>query len=280
MVKTAVALGTFDGVHLGHRAVIENVVTSPYRRVAVTFVVPPKALLGKSTGVITSAWQRRELLKGCGIDAVEFLDFNSCKDMSPLDFLKDLKDRYNCALISCGFNYRFGKDGAGETALLADFCSKNGIELKVVDPVCENVTVVSSSFLRSDLQQGRVETVKRLCGYNFGFSAEIVHGDARGRTIGFPTVNQIYPDELVKVKFGVYKSVVTVNGKSYNAITNIGVRPTFKTDFVSAETHIIGFNGDVYGCIADLRLIKFIRDEKKFDSLDELKQAIKNDLQN
>ena len=278
--KTAVALGTFDGVHLGHRAVIEKVVNSPYKKVAVTFLLPPKSVLDKSTGVITSAHGKKELLKNCGIEQVEFLDFNACRDMAPLEFLNDLKKKYNCALISCGFNYRFGKDGAGDTALLADFCQKNGIELFVAEPVCENGTVVSSSLIREELKNGRVEAVERLCGYNFGFSAEIIHGDARWRTIGFPTVNKMYPSELIKVKFGVYKSRITVGGQEYNGITNIGVRPTFKTDYVSAETHIIGFSGDVYGQLADLRLVKFIREEKKFHSLDELKQAINNDLLN
>ena len=278
--KTAVALGTFDGVHSGHRAVIQRVVESPYKKVAVTFLVPPKSVLDKSTGILTPPHRKKELLKNCGIEQVEFLDFKDCRHMAPLDFLSELKQKYNCALISCGFNYRFGKDGAGDTALLSDFCEKNNIVLLVAEPVCENGTVVSSSLIREELKNGRVEAVKNLCGYDFGFTAEIIHGDARGRTIGFPTVNQIYPSELVKVKFGVYKSRITLGGQEYNGITNIGVRPTFKTDFVSAETHIIGFSGDAYGQTADLRLVKFIREEKKFDSLDELKQAINNDLQN
>ena len=139
-------------------------------------------------------------------------------------------------------------------------------------------TVTSSTLIRSLLANGELERVNDLCVAPFGFAAEVVHGDARGRTIGFPTVNQNYPKDKAPVKFGVYKSEITVNGKTYRAITNIGKRPTYKLDYIIAETYIVDFSKDVYGKTADLRLLKFIRPEKKFSGIEELKKQIEEDI--
>ena len=163
--------------------------------------------------------------------------------------------------------------------MLKEFCEQNGITLKVLDPICVDEQIISSTYVRSLLRDGLVEEANKLLADNFGFCAEVIKGDERGRTLGFPTANQQYPDELIDVKHGVYKSLVTVNGKTYNAITNIGHRPTFKTEQVGSETYILDFYGDIYGVPTDVRLIKFLREEQKFDSIEQLKDAIKKDIE-
>lgn len=278
MDRTAIALGTFDGVHSGHRAVIGSAVKSGFKAVAVTFKTPPKAFFDKSIGLLMSPDEKKERLQELGISETLFMDFSEFKEMSAEDFLKFLTDKFSVSKICCGFNYRFGNCGKGDTALLEEFCNKNGIVLTIIPPVLWEEKQISSTLIREMLKNGEIKKANKLLCCPFGFTGEIIHGDARGRTIGFPTVNQRYPEYLTKVKFGVYKSVITVEGKKYKAITNIGVRPTYETEYVSAETHIIDFSGDIYGKKANLQLLEFLREEKKFDSLDELKNAIEQDI--
>ena len=278
MNKTAIALGTFDGVHIGHLAVIKAAVNSGFKPVAVTFAKPPKAFFDEGIECLTSQREKDQKLRDAGIKEIYYIDFLEFKDMSAIDFLEYLKVTYNCAYISCGFNYRFGKNGSGDIKKLSQFCKNNDITLNITDEVTCDGEAVSSTKIRSLLKEGAVERANRMLGYNFGFSSVVIHGDARGRKIGFPTANQPYPEGIVKVRQGVYKSVICINGKSYKAITNIGYRPTYKTQQMGAETHIIDFYDDIYGYVADLRITHFIRDEKKFNSVQELKEAINNDL--
>lgn len=277
--RTAVCLGTFDGVHSGHKKVIEAAVGSGYTPVAVTFDMPPKSYFGKDAGLLKLRAEKDELLSCLGIKKTVYLDFGEVCDYSPEQFLSLLKNTYNCAYISCGFNYRFGKDGAGDTQTLRRFCEENGITLSVSEPIMEGDEVVSSTLLRQKLSLGQVDTVNRICGTLFGFSGEIIHGDARGRTLGFPTVNQLYPRELAPLRHGVYRTEIMVDSKKYTGITNVGVRPTFENDFVSCETYILGFSGDVYGLSADIRFTEFIREEKKFSSVEELTSQIEKDVE-
>ncbi len=275
--KTAIALGTFDGVHIGHKAVINAAVNSGFKPIAVTFEKPPKAYFDSSIGQITTAFGKDEKLRECGIKEIHYIDFAAVRNMSPLEFLEHLKTKYNPAFICCGFNYRFGKNGAGDTALLERFCKENDIALRKTEPVTVGNEVVSSSIIRKLLLNGEIKKANSLLGYEFYVNSEIIHGDSRGRQIGFPTANQIYPENLIKVKFGVYKSRTTVNGRTYNSITNIGLRPTFETERIGLETYILDFDGDIYGQVAKVALLSFIREEKKFGSIDELKAAIEED---
>ncbi len=278
MDKTAIALGTFDGVHLGHRAVIEGAVKSGETAVAVTFLKPPKAYFQKNIGLLMTPEDKKKEFEKLGIDRTFFMDFSEVREMSAEDFLRFLTETFNPSHISCGFNYRFGNCGKGDTALLEDFCQKNSIALTVIPPVLWDGEQISSTLIRECLNNGQVVRANKLLGRPFGFTAEIIHGDKRGRTIGFPTVNQMYPKSLTTLKFGVYKSSITVEGVKYKSITNIGVRPTFKTQYVSAETHIIGFDGEIYGQTVTVELLEFLREEKKFGSTEELKNAIEQDI--
>ena len=275
-MKRAIALGTFDGVHKGHRAVLN--LPDDMQKTAVIFALPPKAHLSGAPRSIMTAKDKCAALKKIGIDEIFTLDFDRVKDMPPEDFLVFLKEKFSPALISCGFNYHYGKNAAGNTQMLGDFCKRNGIEFNCHGAVSEDGEPVSSTRIREYLKNGEIEAANALLTFPFSFTAEVISGDRRGRTIGFPTVNQRYPSELIPIKFGVYKTKIILDGAEYRGITNIGIRPTFKTDYIISETYIIGFSGDLYGKSVTVEPLRFVRGEVKFSSVEELKRQIQNDI--
>lgn len=275
-MKTAIVLGTFDGLHAGHRAVIEK--AAGFYSVAVTFDIPPKNFFTGEPQLLMQLTERVARLKALGVDEVDIQNFADVKNIVADHYLQQLKQKYNPQRIVCGFNYRFGKDATGDTVLMGEFCEKNGIEFICVDPVENDGAVLSSTYLRGLLRDGGVEKAAEQIFGGFTFTAPVMHGDARGRELGFPTANQEYPKELVKLKFGVYISRVTIDGKQYDAITNVGVRPTYKTDTVGCETYIKDFSANIYGKEITTELLRFVREERKFSSIDELKNAILNDV--
>lgn len=274
--KVAVALGTFDGVHKGHRQVLD--IPSCYKKIAVMFLNPPKSVLKANKELLNLPEEKIKIIKQLGIDDIHILDFNSVKDMSAEDFLLFLKKEFSPSLISCGFNYRFGKEAKGDTAMLESFCKENKIILRCCPPATEDGEVISSTRIRKLLMMGEVEAANKLLMDSFSFVSTVISGDKRGRTIGFPTINQQYPADLVKPKFGVYKTKVYIDEKQYSGITNIGVRPTYPADFIISETYIEDFSGNLYGKDIKISLISFLREEKKFSSLEELKKQIKEDI--
>lgn len=277
-MKNALCLGSFDGLHNGHIRVLS--VPPGYKKTVVTFKIPPKAVMTCNTSLIMSLEDKCDALKEIDADEIFLLDFESVRDMEALDFLEMLNEKYHPSLISCGFNYHFGKGGQGDTEILKEYCNKNGIELQIINPVKVEENIISSTMIRNLLQNGEIEKANSFLYKPFSYKSIVVSGDKRGRTIGFPTVNQRYPDDLVKIKFGVYKVKVLIKGKSYVGITNIGKRPTFETDYVISETYIKDFSGDLYGESIRIVPIDFLREEKKFSSLEELKKQILVDITN
>lgn len=275
-MKIAIALGTFDGVHIAHRKVLD--LPKDYKKIAVTFKKPPRMFFEKKAELIMNYEDKCKALKELGFDEVLPLDFEKVKDTEPYDFLELLWQKYSPSVISCGFNYRFGKNGLGDTELLSRFCEEKGITLKISDAVLSDGEVVSSSKIRKLLKSGNIEKANELLYKPFSFSAQVVGGDRRGRTIGFPTINQKYPENLVTLKFGVYKTKVLFDGKLYEGITNIGIRPTFESHYVISETYIKAFSGDLYSKTVVIEPVAFLREEKKFASLEELKKQINEDI--
>lgn len=275
-MKTAIALGTFDGLHIGHRAVIEK--TMNFYSIAVTFEIPPKNIICGESQLLILPDERKKLLKSIGINQVDMQKFEDVRTTDAEEYLYLLCEKYNPSRIVCGFNYRFGKEAKGDTTLIAEYCQKNNIEFCCVPPQCDGSQVVSSTAIREYIKSGDIEAANKLLYTPFSFTEKVIHGDARGRTLGFPTANQNYPQLLVKAKFGVYISKVTVDNKTYDAITNIGIRPTFETDNIGCETYIKDFNGEIYGKQIKTQLLKFVRTEQKFNSIFELKEAISKDI--
>lgn len=279
--KTAVALGNFDGMHVGHMAVLEAAKgfrTDGLVPVAVLFDEHSmKAITGIAPPMLMTVGERNEFIIKNGLK-IETIIFNEIKNLSPEDFVeKILFEKLGAAAVCCGYNYRFGKNAAGTAQTMREICGKLGIRCKITGEVDVAGCAVSSTQIRKLIENGEIKEATEMLGHRFGFSSPVVDGDKRGRTLGFPTINQELPKELVLPKFGVYQTDVTVEGKHYKGVTNIGRRPTVGTEKILSETYIINFHGNIYGESVDIRLIKFIRPERKFSSFDELAHQIKTD---
>lgn len=279
---SAVALGFFDGLHLGHIAVVQRaLLRREVSSVVFTFndkTALPKFREKKGNCIITYE-QKAELFEEAGADFLYAPDFGEIKDFSAREFVeKILKDRLCAAYVVCGYDFRFGRGGEGNPDILSALCHEHGIACEVVPPVRIGGEIVSSTEIRRLIRLGEIEKANRLLGYELSYELPVVKGNEIGRTIGFPTINQKIPDYMVSPKNGVYKSWTTVDGKTYRSITNIGVKPTV-TDRgeVVTETHIIGFHGDLYGKTVKISLRGYLRGERKFESLSALKAQLSYD---
>lgn len=279
--RTAVALGNFDGMHVGHMAVLEaakSFESEGLMPVAVLFDEHSlKAITGKAPAMLMTVTERNRIINENGL-RIETLVFNEIRDLSPSDFVeKILVGRLGAAAVCCGYNYRFGKGASGTAQTMSEICGRLGLQCRVSGEVDVDRCAVSSTKIRGFIENGEIEKANKMLGRPFGFSSRVIDGDKRGRVLGFPTINQIIPEELAMPRFGVYQSVVTVNGEKFKGVTNVGKRPTVGTKKILSETHILDFDRDIYGENVDVRLIKFIRPEKKFSSFDELARQIKSD---
>lgn len=274
--ELAAALGSFDGLHLGHRQVIGNTLSVPGLRPAViTFQQNPSVSLQKKpVPLLTTNEQKLALLEEMGVEVVYLLPFDRIRDMEPEDFVEALYRICRVRALSCGFNFRFGKNGRGDAGLLKELCREKGMELSVTPSVSIAGETVSSTRIRACLEQGDVQQAGQLLGRPFGYDFEVTHGRQLGRTWGTPTINQPFPAGYVLPRFGVYASLVEVEGQKYYGVTNIGVKPTVGSDCALSETWIPEFSGDLYGKKVPVELLDFIRPERKFDSLDQLKNEI------
>ncbi len=280
--KTAVALGNFDGLHKGHLAVINEAVMEKHNGLLPCILTfdshPQKTLRGSAPKRIMTKKLCEKTTAMLGCQTIR-LSFEEVRNMSPEEFFnKILIKKLNVGFVSCGFNYRFGKNGEGNADTLRSLCKNAGIGFKCAEEVLYNGEVISSTRIRQAIENGDIENANNMLGRHFAYDSEVVHGDRIGkRILGFPTINQLFPDTHVVPKNGVYASATEVDGRLYPSMTNIGKRPTVNGDELRSETCIIGFSGDLYGSHPEVRLLKLIREEKKFPSLEALSEQLKND---
>lgn len=284
--RTAVALGYFDGLHLGHMGVIGAAMAQKELAPAV-FTFNCDTTLPKFRGPedIISFENKRELMERIGVKYLFAPDYAEVCTLTDEEFVKSiLIDRLNAGFACCGRSFRFGKGGCGTPERLAEIGAKYGMRTEIVQDVCLDGQVISSTRIREHIRRGEIEQANRLLGYELWYRLPVVRGNEIGRTISFPTINQVIPDTNIIPKYGVYKSIVEVGGKQYKGVTNIGVKPTVqhRNDGTGAvmETHIIGFDGDLYGQNIAVALVRYIRPEVKFSGLEELKQQISRDKEN
>lgn len=280
--KTAVALGNFDGMHVGHIAVIKKAKSyaeKGFVPVAVLFDEhSKKAITGKAPPMLMTVAERDAIIKENGL-RIEKLIFGEIQNLSPREFVKKiLIDCLNARVVCCGYNYRFGKDALGTAEELKNICEDFGVLCETVGEVEVASCSVSSTEIRGLIKNGELKKANKMLGRPFGFTAKVIDGDKRGRRLGFPTMNQELPNGLVLPRFGVYGSEITIDGRKYKGITNIGKRPTVGTERILSETYIIDFDGDIYGKNAEVRLLNFIRPEKKFNSFEDLAAQIETDI--
>lgn len=275
------ALGNFDGIHKGHRAVLEKALGEAKKRGLVPAVLlfdehPKKALFGEAPPFLITNADKRNELSQMGFSIVT-ARFSEVKDLSCEQFITGIYCSLNVRAISCGYNYHCGKDAVGDVSRLENECQKLGIALFVAEKQIFEGEAVSSTRIRLALQNGELKLANAMLGREFSYCLEVVSGDRRGRLLGFPTINQFFPQDFVRLRRGVYASKVCLSNKWYPAVTNIGVRPTIDGESFRSETCILGFSGDLYGAQVEVFLLDFLRDEVKFESLEALSQAISRD---
>lgn len=276
---TVAVFGTFDGLHKGHLAVLNAALNfENLNPVVVTFPEPPKRKTQSNfVPMLMPTEQKNQMLKSMGFADIIELDYDKVHDIEPTAFLDMLFAEHDIKAMVCGFDYRFGCFGSGDAALMSQYCSEHGAESVVVPATSVSGQTVSSSLIRDLIAKGDISFANMLLGRPFSFTSEVVHGEERGRTMGFPTINQRLDENLVTPKFGVYATSVTVDGKDYPAVTNVGIRPTFVLKKPLSETYIIDFDGDLYGKNVTLKLLDYMRGEERFESLEELAYAIESD---
>ena len=283
--SSSLALGFFDGVHTGHQKVIRNAVNKAKElnltSVVVTFLRHPKIVLSKtSPGMISSLDERLKLFENSGVNTVLLLDFNEeLAKMTAKQYMEQILIKcLNPKNITIGYNHRFGGDQMGNSHFLREYGEKYGFEVDVVSPVRIGSHVVSSSAIRKFILNGDVASAEKFLGRTFTIKGEVIHGQHLGRKLGFPTANLNLPEELIIPANGVYKGLAEIESKLYYAVINVGKRPTvdnLEKDLV--EVHVLEFNKDIYGQNIQVSFLQKIREEKKFDSLEDLKSQIKQD---
>lgn len=284
-----VALGTFDGVHRGHRVLINSAIEKAKKNggisVVYTFLNHPLEIIApeRVPKMINTIGEKLRLLEEMGVDYVVLQTFDEkYAETSKEEFIDKILIEYLGAKeIFVGFNYTFAERGSGNVEYLRSVAPKKGIKLNEIQAVEYKGQILSSTLIRKFILEGKIEEANMFLGRPFFISGEVEHGKKLGRVLGFPTanlkvVNKVYPP------FGIFGGTVLIEGEKekYNAVINIGKNPTLKPGELSVEVHILDFNRDIYGKKIDVSIEKHLRDEKKFGSMEELRQGIKNDVEN
>ncbi|MCI9272921.1 MAG: riboflavin biosynthesis protein RibF [Clostridiales bacterium] len=277
---TAVALGCFDGLHRGHAAVIGRAVEDKRRGLipaVFTFTAnPQQELSGSGAPRLMETADKSHILKEMGVEALYQIPFSMVMDLSPEDFVKQVLGAVlRAKRVYCGFNYHFGKGGRADHRDLRKICKTYGIEAFTLDPVMDDGSPISSTRIRNMVEAGDIESANRMLGRPLFYTLEVVKGRKLGRLLGTPTLNQLFPAGFILPRFGVYASLVRFGSTTTYGVTNIGVKPTVGSDAPLSETWMPDYNGEeLYGEQVTIQLLRFLRPEKKFGDLEQLRRAI------
>lgn len=278
---TAVALGSFDGLHRGHMSVISSAASfaaQGLRPVVLLFDTHPSAVIsGKAPTQLLQGELRDALLTKAGVER-EVISFCAVRSMGCDEFFNSiLVGRLNAKAVCCGGNYRFGVNGSGTPEDLRRLCAAGSATLHISESVDFLGDPISSTRIRSEVENGSIRRANAMLGRPFSYKYTVVSGDRRGRLIGAPTINQHFNPSFTVPKSGVYASVTVVDGREYISVTNIGIRPSFNGEDFRSETCILDFSADVYGRDIQVCLLDYLRPERKFDSIALLSRQISSD---
>ncbi|MBL7542487.1 MAG: bifunctional riboflavin kinase/FAD synthetase [Bdellovibrionaceae bacterium] len=276
-------IGNFDGVHLGHQKLLTEVKTNEgLKSLVVTFEPHPVEYFdrNKTFKKLFPASYQNEHIGSLGIDYLLRMKFDQhLATMSYDEFLNFFVQHLSIKKIVIGHDLKIGKDRKGDRAAIRSWCQKSGIQFQIVEPLEVKGQVISSTFIKTLIDRNRFEELPKFLGRLYSTNGTVVHGDKRGRLIGFPTANLTYSGSLYLPQFGVYQTRTSWRDRRCDSITNIGKTPTFKSDeLVKIETHLFDFNEDIYGEKITVEFLKFIRSEQKFSGIEEIKRQIALDV--
>lgn len=284
-VRTAAAIGKFDGIHIGHRRLLEEILRRKQDGLAAcvfTFDPAPAVLFGGSDGrELTTREEKRALFERMGVDIlIEFPMTIETAAMEPEVFAQEvLAERLQVEFLAAGSDLSFGNKGRGDAALLQRLGPELGFSVKIIDKVCLDGRQVSSTCVREQVEAGNMELVERLLGMPYMIAEEVVAGNRLGRTIGFPTVNVLPAKNKLLPPNGVYFSKVRCRGKLYRAISNVGYKPTVtKERVMGVESYLYDFDQEVYGEPIEVYLLAFRRPERQFENVEALRAQLKEDI--
>lgn len=280
---SAVTIGVFDGVHLGHQAVLASLVAKAgiWTSAVVTFDPHPRALItpGAAPRLITTLGRRIELIGQAGIQRIAVVPFGErIRNLSPDEFCQEvLAEGLRARLVVVGADFHFGRNRSGSVEVLRRLGDHFGFEVAVIDLLSGGSGVVSSTMTRQAIAEGRMEEASEMLGRPFDLTGLVVEGAGRGQQLGFPTANLAVPPELVFPGRGVYAAEAVLETKRFPAVVNVGVRPTFEGTAETVEAHVLDFEGSLYGSQLGLEFVSRIRDEMKFANATALAEQIERD---
>jgi len=283
--KTAVTLGKFDGLHRGHKCLIGHVTAKKkdgLKAVVFTFDTPPQTFVkDKEQQVLTTNEEKVSVFEELGVDyVIEYPFTKEMMRMEPEEFLKKIVHQLNIKYIAVGKDFHFGYQRKGNYEKILACSETFGYEVDVLDKKQYENRDISSTYVREEIAEGNIEKANMLLGHEFFVQGVVAHGNEIGRTLSMPTVNIIPLSCKILPPFGVYISQITIDDKVYQGITNVGRKPTIEgINPIGVETHIFDFNEDVYGKVIKVSFLTFLRGEKKFDSVEQLKKQIEKDMQ-
>lgn len=282
---SAITIGKFDGIHLGHQKLLEKVMEKKslgVQTVVLTFNPSPgEFFLGKKMKELSTREEKRTFFRNMGIDVlIEFPLNKDTADMEPLKFLQEiLVNKMKVSYIIAGKDLSFGREGKGDSEFLLQYAKQYHYKIDFIEKVCISGVEISSTLVREEIKKGNMRQARRLIGDAYTVSGIVQHGNKIGRTIGMPTVNLMPPYEKLLPPNGVYFSEIEVEDNRLYGITNIGYKPTISnTNALGVETYIYDFSKDVYGKFITVRLLDFKRPEEKFDSITSLKEQMAKDI--
>jgi riboflavin kinase/FMN adenylyltransferase len=290
LLDCGLCLGNFDGVHLGHKALVKELIRlNSLRRDrlplgALLFSKPPSAYLqGKAVPQLTTFEEKLRLLQREGLQFAVIVDFPDLMNLSPDDFVREiLIQQCHCRIAVCGFNYSYGSRGAGSPEdLVRTFGSQPDRTVGVVPPVTDGKDTVSSTAVRKQLAAGHPEDATRMLGHPFTLIGKVTEGRHVGTVMGYPTANLTFPDGLLVPAHGVYLTSIKIGRRSFFGISNVGIRPTFEDDSeaVNCETFLFDFKGNLYDKTMQVSFLRFLRAERKFADRQALTDQIKRDIE-
>ena len=284
---TSVALGTFDGLHVGHIEVLNAMKNTAENKGLMSFVYTfsnhPREVLTPDNipSKIMDIDEKVQIFTRIDVDYLALIKFDESQILyEPEDFIKEvLIDKLNMKHLTVGYDYRFGKKAGGDVEMLVSLAEKYGYTFEIVEPIMKDNMRISSTLIRELLQDGRIDEANHYLGRSHFVKGLVVKGKGIGHTLGFPTANLRIKENISTIKPGVYITETVWHGKTYPSVTNVGFNPTFELTGIHLETYIIGIDQKMYDEVIEVHFIKRLRDELKFDSLEALVVAMNGDLE-